>query len=321
MTKNKAYEIAVNGSEFLASMIKPSGKFVYGFDHETGKKVKGYNILRHAGCIWALLDVVNSTKNQKILKKCEDAICWMLMKRTKKFAKDSRMVIEGGYAKLGGAGLGALALIRYHQIRPHHGFLNAAIELCNYIAEDCITIKGKPKYQKRDLETGKDVGFFSNFYPGEAALALSEVNKFVNNIEFEHAALNIVKYMYQLRGREGHVRDHWMLQTIESLKATQFMRYAGKIAKETVGNPLSIKVGPTACRTETLLSYYNLVKSEKLRKRILKYIEMLLKRQAKCQVKNGKNKGAFLWSPKDVTIRNDVCQHNISSFIRYTRIK
>jgi hypothetical protein len=322
MNKEKAYDIAINGADFLASMIKSSGKFVYGFDHKTGERVKGYNILRHAGCIWALMDVAQTTRDSKIIAKCSDALKWMITERTKKFTRSSRMVVEKGYAKLGGAGLGALALCRYNSVRPNKDFFVIAKELCCYMALDCVTNKGKPKYLKRDVETGKDTGFFSDFYPGEAALALLEVDKYIHTTSrLKDSARSIIDYMYRYREKTRHVRDHWMLQAIESLRDPQFKEYAKKIAVETRENPISIKTGPTACRSEALLSYYDIVESKKVKKRILNHVEMLLDRQAKNQVKEGKNKGAFLWSHKDTTIRNDVCQHNISSFIRYFRKK
>lgn len=327
MDKDEAFERAVNGAHFIASLVRPSGKFVYGID-TNGEALKGYNILRHAGSVWALLTVAEVTYDTTLIDKAKLALEWVIKKRMQTFvdgsgsSQSSTMVFEGKHAKLGGAGLGALALVKFISIRPNKKFFEKAIELCNYIAYDCITKTGKPIFQKRDVVTGKDTGFFSDFYPGEAALALLEVNKFIHDSDFfKETAGRIIEYMYQLREKKGHVRDHWMMQAIEQLGLGRGKGYAHKIAIETRDNPLSIKSGPTACRSEALLSYYKIVNSRTVRKKVLKHVEMLLERQAKCQVKKGRYKGGFLWSPKDHTLRNDVTQHNISSFIRFWRVK
>lgn len=341
MKANAALKIATNGANFLASIVKPNGKMIYKLDRNHGNQLEGYNILRHAGCIWSILDVYKTTKDPYLLCQSKKALDWMIRNRIEDFKDGSKVVVEKGYAKMGGAALAALALIRYHKLEKNSEYEKTAFDLCKYL-QMCIDSNGFPQHMKRKIEEDKDTpvsGFWSDFYQGESVLALCAVGKTIIMGELLDSALDLIKAMYQYRKENGHVRDHWMMQGLEYFEDL-FMDYAEDIANRTITDPISNRSAPTACRAETLISYLNILQTFSKKKpdidldenvsHTYETLNMLLEKQATSQVQEkGIYEGAFLWKypvdgekiTENEIIRNDYTQHNISAFIRYYRMK
>lgn len=324
ISKEQAFESAVSSANFLANLVQPTGKFIYGYDRISREPVKGYNILRHIGCVWAMLDVYKETEDLFLLEQSKKAIDWMLKNRMTKFA-NRLVIVEKGHTKIGAAGLSVLALLRYNEIAPNKKYFGIAEKLCSYISY-CMEESGELKFMKRRMKDNYDTGLDSEFYPGECALALCNMGVSClspsNGKDYLDSAHKIISYYEKVRDQAHHIRDHWMMQAMEFFDP-EFLEYAFFITLCEMGNRLSIKAGPTACRSEAMLAYHNMTEGSGQQKIVLNFVEDLLTRQRSCQILHKKDQdyGAFLWSPKDNTIRNDVQQHNISSFLRYYRLK
>jgi hypothetical protein len=319
MDKKQALTIAVDGADFLEKMIKPSGRFVYGYKNpNTDKEISGYNILRHAGCIWALMVVYDIVSKKEYKDKAKLAIDYMIESFMQDY-KGTKMVVEDGYAKLGGNGLALLAILKWNKGKSKK-YNNICIDLSRYITRHCLDYNGQYLYHKRDVKYDVDKGFISEFYPGEATLALCETQKQLN-VDYGDEIRKAIQYNYNLRESLHHIRDHWMMQAIESFNPDSFRDYADKITKKELLKWPKRKPGPTACRSEAVISHLYTKPTKGIRKKIEKFLKESLEFQASMQLKKGRHKGGFLWSIDDKTLRNDVTQHNICSFLRYSQLK
>ena len=318
MNKEEILQRTIDGADLLAKMVKPTGKFIYGYKSpDTNKQLKGYNILRHAGCIWALLVVYEVVPNKEYLKKAKLAIDWMIKNHTQSYKDLDRwddnvsMVVEKGQAKLGGNGLAILALRKYNEIRHNNKYEHLSNKLAEYISLFCTTGNGMFIFHKKDVKYDIATSFTSEFYPGEATLALCQFGN-----RYSYIIDKIFNYHFRLREATRHIRDHWMIQAIElSGMEKKYEDYINAIVYEEIKSGHSPKSCAAACRSEAMLSYLNIKpdKNGTIRENLDKYI----KYQASMQLTKGKHKGGFLWSPTNKMIRCDAIQHNICSFIRY----
>ncbi len=325
MDPKMAFEIARDGALFLSHIVlNRTGEFVYEFDHMTRKVSKKYNILRHCGCAWAMLDVYSDFQDDRIADAADKALKFLVRKRMVRFA-NGRVIKEEGYTKVGGNALAILALLRFHQIFGERKYMNYCEDLAYYIRY-CTTEEGDIQCHKRSLQDNTCANFTSEYYPGEAVLAFAELWLHTKNEGYFDVAVKIAKFLRRNRDvGPNMVQDHWLLQGLEKLgtndavKSDVFLReYASSIAMDIRHNQTYMaepRSAPIACRSEGLISYWQLTKDSS----IVPFIERLLDIQATMQIKSGKDKGAFLRGLGSTKIRNDYTQHNISSFIRYWR--
>ncbi len=327
MDINTAYDIARDGALFLARIVrKYNGKFVYQYDHRTRVQAKKYNILRHCGCVWAMLDVFQDTQDQEVLDAAGRALRFLTTERMIK-GPHGWMVHENYQCKMGGNALAILALLKHYEITGKQRHLDLASGIARYIRHH-VDDDGQLTRHKVFLPRNEDTGFVSEYYPGEAILALAELWNHTGDRDDLVAAVSVTEWLHRTRDAGlMPLQDHWLLQGLEKLGTTQelsgssfFSDYAEMLA-ETIfyGKEAYMKAkrsAPLACRSEGLLSYVSLTGDTAA----MPFIEELLDLQQTLQITAGEDKGAFLDSAGGTTIRNDYTQHNISAFIRYARL-
>jgi len=331
MDKHEAFLIAKKGASFLSKNIKENGMFVYGYN-KNGNELKGYSILRHAGCIWSLLEVY-----KEIIKETADAdSIWFAIEKTIDYLRnrhvwrqEHRMIVsEVGYIKLGGVALTMLALLRYTDQLKKSKYTKTAEQLGLYIRW-CTEEDGNLINHKVDMRNGQPTDFVSEYYPGECVLALCELHRKTKNKLALETATSITRFLKKNRDDSiDIVQDHWLLQALEylhynqSIFSMEFADYARMIGEHMITKNeryLSgvIRSTPIACRSEGLLSYYNISKDPS----ILTFVEELLEKQKQFQILIGEHAGAFVEGEDSKKIRCDYTQHNISSFIRFSKMK
>ena len=96
-------ELARQSSACLANLIREDGSFRYRYDSRSGDILGGYNILRHAGSIWAMLDVYRDVPDEKILESSKRATHYLLASSLKFYRRYTNACIcEENAIKLGG---------------------------------------------------------------------------------------------------------------------------------------------------------------------------------------------------------------------------
>lgn len=353
MTKDKAFEIASTGIYFLARIVQEDGKFIYQYNTKTYRKSRRYNVLRHAGCVWAMYYFLNSI-NYKLplieevasevcfhpstIEKAKKALDYLFHnyidpKRaaipTSKFAP-----IERGYIKVGAIGLSILAFLEAYKFKSDI----VSMRIADNLVQTLLFLQepdGNLRYHKLNVKTNKPTSFQSEFYDGECALALICHGNTFNLQTSLIGARNLINYKYQKKQEEGHVRDHWMMQAIEALRSrnTNHINYANAIADKTINDPYDLYrgdiFGSIACRTEALLSYLNIIRQDKKKfkfafseKEVIKSIVKYLYVQRQGQIREGLSLGAWMQNLRNKnTVRCDFAQHNSMAFLRYSLLK
>lgn len=320
-------EIALSGATYLARLVDQDGRFKYRFDAVSGNVAEGYNVLRHCGAIWAMLEVSEHSEGKKDIVASGIRAVTYLLNEFMNFSPDYRhgCIAENNSVKLGGNALAILALLSVYRATGDAILKALAESLGNYILKDW-----KPDgdfVHKRYLSSGKISDFQSMYYTGEALLALLHLFEASGNEIWLDAAIRS-ENMLAARDYGVPEQSHWMLYALELLCRHRWneahAQHAGKIARHILDFPEYRsweRSTPTACRSEGLLAFIRLLDQGKgddglmgLRDRCTEAIDFNLGEQLRFRL----DTGAFIRGGEDHRaneVRIDYIQHNISAFL------
>lgn len=357
--KNLWSAIKLTRNNYFKQAVNSKGKFAYIYNPEDNTVPSKYNILRHAGTTYSMLETYELMPNDGLMRAIERAIRYLLTKveETEINGKKAQVVIEKDAAKLGGNGLAVVALAKYTQITGDKQYLPLMQSMATWMGE-LQDETGKFAIHKQIFSTGEDSGFVSHYYPGEAILALCRLYQIDKNEKWLDLAENEANYLINERDVEADLdtiaHDHWLLYGLNDLyrerpkemylKHSFFIAEAilkiqrldpKKFNKEWMGSFDSHSKAPstpTACRSEGLGAAFRLAydhnyleKAEQYKKAMKEAIKFQLQMHLKPEsVMYYDNKrfclGAVHSSLTSYQLRNDFTQHNISSFISYYNI-
>ena len=209
--------------DYILNNIHPDGQFIYKRNLNPKVRVKeNYNVLRHCGTIYAMgmqydylpsesmkpatLKTVDFARNEFLTPLTQDPKK-MAMWSTPEYEKNLSEI----QAKLGGAGLGIVALSQAYQFYPDEQVLEEMKALGNFIlfmqrADGSFYSKFIPE------KGGKNEEFKSLYYPGEAILGLTTLYEFDKSEQWLDAAIIGISYLANLRKNQQEVPgDHWAL--------------------------------------------------------------------------------------------------------------
>ena len=225
-------EIARQGAVKLASLVGPDGRFQYKYDGLTNLSLRGYNVLRHSGCIWALHQIYGALGDKTLIEASMRAVHWLLRNRIQQVDDTRICVVQNGSAKLGGAALAIVALYDADYIPTQH---RAALirALAEYI---CSQNVGNGRFiHKIDARTGEPSMFRSDYYTGQSLLALVKAFKITEDFEYLRVAGSSIEAL--CASEYGVVQqNHWMMYALEELSHylddIALIRYAEKICQQ-----------------------------------------------------------------------------------------
>jgi hypothetical protein len=207
------YRLKINwGIDYLLNCIKENGAFIYKIDCDTGVIARQYNILRHAGSLYALCRGIQYTdfedKNKLLnrsfsyLEKCILPV---------KGKNNLYCVVEKNEVKLGGAGLALLALVEWYLLEPSEEKLKLMEHLASfifYMQEESGKFRSKFYYVNNYPSN-----FESTYYTGEAILALLRYFRITNDQKSLIVASRGIDYMIDnpvLNSEGSHDHNHWL---------------------------------------------------------------------------------------------------------------
>ncbi len=76
-TPDELLSSAINGGDYLIEAVKQDGRFVYAYLPKTDSESESYNILRHAGTIYAMADLYTETGDPLLLDAIERAVAYL----------------------------------------------------------------------------------------------------------------------------------------------------------------------------------------------------------------------------------------------------
>ena len=181
-----------------------------------------YNVIRHAGAIYALAAAHRRSPSPDKLEAMQRSVAFLRREtlgpvpgRPDMLAVYSPPDIEGTnrplQAKLGGAGLGLVALLSVEQIEPG----SIPLEELRALGRFVLFMQKPDGSFFADYypdARGRDPDAISLYYPGEAALGLLMLYEKDPQSDWLHAAARAIAYLARSRRGAAQVEaDHWAL--------------------------------------------------------------------------------------------------------------
>lgn len=213
----------VAGGEYLIEACGPEGRFVYRVNLDPMETVApSYNILRHAGTIYSLGLIDRYCPNPAVRDVMLRAAEWMKCTSLRPVPGEPGLLaiwsfpqIHGSDApacvKLGGTGLGLVALMSVERIEPGFTPLEQLQGLGRFLVfmqrdDGSFYSKYTPEYG------GRDGRWESLYYPGEAALGLLMLDERDPAPIWRETAIKTLLYLARRRRDLATVEaDHWAL--------------------------------------------------------------------------------------------------------------
>jgi hypothetical protein len=211
---------------YLERACGPDGKFTYKVDIGSGQESSSYNIIRHAGAMYALAMLNRSHPDPEAVAALMRAAKFLRENYIGPGVRPGQEVVwsqplgeapagrgsnsRERYAELGGTGLGLVPLAAAREVEPNSvplQELQALGRFALFLQRDDGSFGDK--YGK---ESGPVLNWVSLYYPGEAALGFITLYDADHSREWLMAAGKALSYLAKSRARLATVpADHWAL--------------------------------------------------------------------------------------------------------------
>ena len=354
ISKQELLKSAVRGGAYLDRSIGANGRFIYSYEAKRDRVTERYNMVRHAGTVFSMLDLYQTTRDQDLLTGAERAIGHLLESVDDYGEPQDQLsiVASGGKIKLGGVALAVVALAKHVEVTGDTRHLVLSKRLARYIQYSQLET-GRFLHQ-RSYPSGEPRSFVSQYYPGEALLALLRLNALDPDEGWLDTAEKNAHYLINVRDRgrrtKDLIHDHWLLYALNELYRVRpkplYLKHAFRITEAIIGSQNRTpqfpdylgsyytppRSTPTATRTEGLLAAYQLARdfgSREQEKEIMKAVVLGVSFQLQTQFRpesviylkdSERSLGGFHRSLTNFEIRIDYVQHNISALVALYRV-
>jgi uncharacterized protein YyaL (SSP411 family) len=349
----ESYDPIVLAATYLAQSVKDDGSFIYEYDPANNRVSRSYNILRHSGTIYAMLESYRVTQDPEVLSAAIRAIEYLETTiRPCPEHQNAQCVVEEGSVKLGGNALAVLALVEYQRVTGDATYNPLARKLSEYILQRQKT-NGEFSAHKVDVQTGAIDPFVSEYYPGEAIFALARIGEITSESKYTDAAHLGAEWLIRQRDFGKSVdelpHDHWLLYGLHELYVhtpkdlylaharlltdailkAQNHNLTGSDAQYNGGYFIPARSTPTATRTEGLGAAYKIfvragdvMRAQTVLAAMSHGIEFQMRTfiSPEVQRQRGYTKrsvGGFCESLEVCRVRIDYVQHNLSALIAH----
>jgi len=337
VTPTLSRDIVAASLDHLAQITLPGGRFIYAHEvGDTDQRHDGYNLLRHSGTLWFMARAVNETgavPTDATLDAIRRATGFLGRKLEPapwaRPAQPSLALVGKGMVKLGGIGLGLLALAEVGRIVALQGSLTdlplgldeTVARLRRYALDE---IDGDDFRHKRVLATGEVTTFRSDYYTGEAIFGLLLTGS-------TDADLTRVTTGLMRRGYGWAQQSHWMAyaacEAVERdlVPKTLGATYLTGLMEAILGDALyryRRQSTPIACRTEALTRVLLLARrlpgllSADLLARVRAHAAENLSLQL-----DWYKEGQFRQGDGSQRVQIDYIQHNATAFLHWAELE
>jgi hypothetical protein len=217
---------AVWASDYLLSSIDEDGRIRYLYDPTYDRILPGYNLLRHGGTTYSLLQAYQRTGFEAYRRGAEAAIGFLL-KNTRTDERQGpygggtvRYVVESSHIKLGGAGLGLVMLAEYQLATGAETYVEQARELARFLVSQQKE-DGEFVYFANQMPGGEPRDDTSAYYPGEAILGLAKQHALDGDPLWLETAERGAMWLIEVRDAGITPRklanDHWLMIALSHL--------------------------------------------------------------------------------------------------------
>lgn len=346
---------AINAGAYLHSCVRKTGEFLYEYLPKKDHPSHRYNILRHAGSIYSMLELYEVTKNEELLNAAKLALRNLINRaRSVNKGKNTTLcIVEKDFVKLGANALTLLTIAKYTSITNDSSYLETGRQLAAWM-QDAQGSSGEFYIYKQKYSTQKNTNFVSLYYPGEAIFSLVRFYQVDPNPVWLDIAKNATDYIINIRDKDKSIsqieHDHWLLYGLNELyrvrPAPIYIEHTKKICQAILNaqchknEPIDYlgsfynppRSTPVAIRAEGLCAAYHLLHDNQqleFANQLLPAIQLCIRFQLQTQFQperalylpNPKRTlGGFSRSLTDYSIRIDYVQHNLSGIIHLYKI-
>jgi hypothetical protein len=218
MTKSRYIEPGEGAVNYLLKQIQRDGSFHYLLSPEKGSISKGYNILRHAGTLYALYQWQN-INGQRPDMVPDVAFSFLKDHMHPPFGLENmRCVVEDGTIKLGGTALMLLACTE----KANAGYTRQEMQVMRQLAEFILWMQEPSGRFQAKIQKGEQQfsDFISLYYPGEAILALVRLYRIDPDARWLQCAIDGCTYLLQhpvLEKNGDRAHNHWFAIALSEL--------------------------------------------------------------------------------------------------------
>jgi hypothetical protein len=348
----------VLSARYLEGACAPDGEFVYQVGTLSGLESSSYNIVRHAGAMYALGMRRSSGRDPRAGAALTRAAAYLRKNylgpglQPGQLAVWSKPLPTPSKAELGATGLGLVALVEAWRVRRQSVPLTDLQAMGRFLLY--MQRSDGSFYHRYDPKSGMDADWQSLYYPGEAALGLTSLYEVDHDRVWLNAAAKALAYLARSRaGSEDVPADHWALIATAKLlpycthgecstSRDELLRYAIQICNRLLSaqqnqpdNPAlngafdqGGRISPAATCIEGLLATLEFLPKEDidLRARIqtatTRGVVFLLRAQITSDPYVGGMPQAYIFgAPSEIPVRIDYVQHSLSAWIRYKKFR
>lgn len=351
LTSELMVESAVEGGRYLSSAVRADGSFIYSYLPKTDREKNDYNILRHGGSVYSLLELYRVRPDPGLLAAAERGLAYLQTYMQPCPDPDGALcVVEGGHVKLGGNALAIIAIAEYVAATGNDELLGTARRLAEWMVSIQDESGGFVPH-KISWPEGAPNPFVSGYYPGEALLALVRLYNQDADPRWLAAARKAALWLITVRDGDKPTdqlaHDHWLSYGLNELYqldpdprfAEHTFRITQAIIKAQNTRPEGFnrdwlgsfyrppRSTPTATRTEALRAAFELAvymhdfaTAREITRAYCLGVSFQLRTQLRPEsamylVDPQRVLGGFRRSLTNYELRNDYTQHNISSLL------
>ncbi len=225
VTPDSLLQASVGAADYLARIIEDDGRQLYLYHTTEHRESTSYNMLRHNGSTFALLQAYARTLWPRYREAAERSLKYTLSqsKEEKKrgpWGEDILFVLDGKDAKLGGAGLALIAFAQHLEASGDRTWLPQMRAYARFIV-------------MMQRENGRMESFYAHepgmavddeeniYYPGEALLGLMRLHALEPNPLWLTTAKKAADYMILERDaaktEKDIPHDHWLMYGLSYL--------------------------------------------------------------------------------------------------------
>lgn len=358
LTPSRIRAACVRAGEFLLRVQQPSGRFHYTYDPKQDRlSERTYNLPRHAGTTFALLQLARASGQNRFSASALKALDWLLGRCKRRVNEDGEVLfpVRRSRAKVGSVALAALAFAEGADLLGRPDLTTRAASLARCL-QQCQRADGSFGWY---YQHGTHPAYFrkggeSEYYPGEALLALVRVYRLTRKPAWLHCAHKTAQDLVGgARDRRRHeanlpvpLHDHWLLQALEELYRVdpnpRWADYALFTARAVVDAQLvaatarypdavggwygpTPRLTPAATRLEGLTAAYRLARLAgrdatwlvvPIRRTTRFLLQLQFRPEHTYEVpRPDRADGGFPCSVRRLTVRIDYVQHSISGLL------
>lgn len=206
--------IIEKNSLYLSRQVLPTGQFRYGYFPCFHKELESYNILRHAGTVYSMIEAYEVTRSEVLLQSIELALDFLLKKGivylSDEEGKKRAFVLEekNNELKLGANSASILALAKYTTVLND----NKYVSLMQDLAEGIEFFQNKEDHSFVHVLNYPNLSLKDKYrivyYDGEATFALMRLYAIDHNKRWLEIAESAFDYFIAKEYWKYH--DHWL---------------------------------------------------------------------------------------------------------------